>query len=280
MAFGSDNRLRGRAGVAQRERRLRLFPLCAHCEARGIVRPTDIIDHVTPLAFGGLDVDENCQGLCNWHNALKTAAENASAGGGATHPHWLERPKCPALLVCGPPAGGKSTRAEEMRRDADVLVDLDAIALTIDPTFDRTWSPDLLNQALRIRNAMLGELAKRPPAHGGRLILIVGAPSPAEREWWRHRLGAAIFLCDPGEAIATERAIARGDRPDKVADWYKRSRLPWSPPRPPRKRTGSDEDGFPIDDAVQDPGALERGQGQRIGEAKPKSPSRRNRKGT
>jgi 5-methylcytosine-specific restriction protein A len=280
MKRGSDKRLRGRAGQAQRARRLALYPVCAHCEIEGIVRPTDIIDHIRPLAFGGEDTDENCQGLCNWHNAIKTAAENASAGGGASHPTWLERPKCPAVVICGPPCGGKSTLAREMRRDPDVLVDLDAIATSIDPHWGRTWTPDLLNQALRLRNAMLGELARRSPPNGGRLLFVVSAPTVAERQWWADRLGAAIMTRDPGEKVATARAIARDGRADHVAAWYKRSRLPWSPEKPARKRTGSDEDGFPITDAGSDQDAPAGRPGQRIGEPKPKPRNPRQSKGT
>ena len=252
MKRGHDRRKRGRAGQADRARRLKLFPLCAHCEAEGIVRATDIIDHVIPLALGGLDVDENCQGLCNWHNAIKTALEDASAGGGASHPDWFTASASPAVIICGPPCGGKNRLADEIRKPGDVLVDLDAIAKTIDPGFDRTWTPDLLNKALRIRNAMLGEATRRPLPAGGRLILIVSAPAPAERQWWASRLGAAVMVRDPGEKVARERAIARDGRDDHVRAWYKRSRLPWSPKRPRLARQAFDEDGFPIDPGQTD----------------------------
>lgn len=245
--LGSDNRKRGRAGQADRKRRLKAHPVCAECEKEGKVRKTDIIDHIIPLAFGGEDTDENTQGLCNWHNAIKTAAENASAGGGAAHPAWLERPKSPVLVVAGPPCGGKSTFAARLAKPGDVIIDLDEIATEIDPSWKRQWSPELLNKALRIRNAMLGEAAKRPIPNGGRIILVVGAPTDAERQWWIDRLGATLLVRDPGQEEATRRAIARDGRGDHVEAYYRRRALPWSPKKPPRKRTGSDEDGFPIE---------------------------------
>lgn len=247
--YKEDGRKRGRAGQVDRARRLVLFPLCAHCEAEGLVRAATIIDHKIPLAFGGLDIDDNCQGLCAWHNAVKTALENASAGGGASHPEWLQRPTCPALIVCGPPGGGKSRYVAEMAKADDVVVDLDEIAGRIDPEWKRTWSPDLLNAALRQRNAILGALLTWKPPGRACLILIVSAPSQSERLWWADKLGATIVVIDPGQEEATRRAQARDGRSDHVADWYKRRSLPWSPAKTARKRLAVDEDGFPMDPA-------------------------------
>jgi len=58
-------RLRGRAGVRQRRRRLdRTDGLCERCQAKGIVRLAAVVDHVTPLALGGSDEDRNTRNLC------------------------------------------------------------------------------------------------------------------------------------------------------------------------------------------------------------------------
>lgn len=252
MTAGHDRRIRGAAGQRARKRRLKAHPLCAHCEAEGIVRPTDIIDHVLALALGGEDVDDNVQGLCHWHNAIKTAAEDASAGGGAPNPDWLGKSASPAVVIAGPPCGGKSHLAAELLKPADRLVDLDEIAKTIDPAFDRTWTPDLVNKALRVRNALLGEATRRPLPQGGRLILIVAAPTAAERSWWATRLGATLFVRDPGEAIARARAMERDGRDDHVRAYYKRSREAWTPKRVRLARQGFDEDGFPIDPGSSD----------------------------
>ena len=35
----------------------------------------DVIDHIVPLALGGLDTDENCRALCNVHHAVRTAEQ-------------------------------------------------------------------------------------------------------------------------------------------------------------------------------------------------------------
>lgn len=65
-------RLRGRAGQRQRQRRLYAEPLCRDCKAKGIVRAAVVIDHVIPLAHGGLDTDENCRALCVPHHEERT----------------------------------------------------------------------------------------------------------------------------------------------------------------------------------------------------------------
>jgi 5-methylcytosine-specific restriction enzyme A len=56
-------RIMGRKGVALRRRRLDANPLCADC-LPGRVTTATRVDHIKPLALGGLDVDENTRNLC------------------------------------------------------------------------------------------------------------------------------------------------------------------------------------------------------------------------
>lgn len=59
-------RLRGRAGVAQRNRRLaRSNRLCERCLAKDRVTAATVVDHIKPLALGGDDSDENTRNLCD-----------------------------------------------------------------------------------------------------------------------------------------------------------------------------------------------------------------------
>lgn len=52
---------------------------CSQCVAWHV--PTNLeIDHITPLAWGGTDTDENVQVLCKPHHRLKSIRENR------THP--------------------------------------------------------------------------------------------------------------------------------------------------------------------------------------------------
>lgn len=69
-------RLRGRAGVKQRDRRLkRSNYLCEDCLAQGIVRLATIVDHTIPLSKGVPDTDENTRNLCDDHNLKRTAEQ-------------------------------------------------------------------------------------------------------------------------------------------------------------------------------------------------------------
>lgn len=57
-------RLRGRAGVEQRKRRLAAEPLCRDCLVRGRVTASVVPDHIVPLSQGGSDDESNVQCLC------------------------------------------------------------------------------------------------------------------------------------------------------------------------------------------------------------------------
>ena len=71
-------------GRALQKARAKLFerdPLCAECKRQGRVTIATIRDHVVNLAAGGLDIEENTQGLCQACSDAKTAKE-AQAGRG------------------------------------------------------------------------------------------------------------------------------------------------------------------------------------------------------
>ena len=75
MALSSPNtRIRGRKGVELRKRRLQRSKYrCEHCLAKGIVSIATVVNHKTPLAHGGLDVDENTENLCAECDEVETA---------------------------------------------------------------------------------------------------------------------------------------------------------------------------------------------------------------
>jgi len=72
-------RARGRAGMAQRERRLKAEPFCRDCAEYGIQRLADEIDHITPLSAGGQDADDNVRSLCRVCHSARTRATRGSA---------------------------------------------------------------------------------------------------------------------------------------------------------------------------------------------------------
>lgn len=82
----SPNRIRGRAGQAQRARILARDTICRECIRQGKVTKSSvsvIADHVINLAEGGTNDDENFEGLCKRHSDQKTQAEAARAQGRA-----------------------------------------------------------------------------------------------------------------------------------------------------------------------------------------------------
>lgn len=244
---GSTPRLRGRAAVAQRLRRLRHEPLCRDCKARGQTTAATVPDHIVPLAFGGTDADDNIQCLCDECHAIKTAAEGAATQGAANHPHWLERSAIPINILSGPPCSGKTTYIANHAKAGDVVIDLDSIMMRLRPGY-RHWSNaltgDLLNAAVRVRNTMLGSLSRKDR---GRAWFIVSAPTKAERDWWAAKLGGEVILLHPGADECKRRAVSRGTPKaiKGVDDWERAARMPWSPPRPPRPTVQIGLDGWP-----------------------------------
>lgn len=221
-----------------------LYPTCARCAEMGFITATAIIDHKTPLAMGGPDTDENTQGLCLEHDAEKTAAEDASHAGAANHPLWLQRSRIPLTIVCGPPGAGKSTWVDAHAGALDTVIDLDRITqrLTGRPGHHRGTAH--LDAAIRVRNAMLGGLAR---SQAPRAFFIVSAPAPAERQWWTDKLGGDIVLVDPGQSTCQARILDRGTPwlTQAVADWYRRAKAPWSPPEVKREAPDIRLDGTP-----------------------------------
>jgi 5-methylcytosine-specific restriction protein A len=68
-------RLRGRAGVKQRDRRLqRTNYLCEMCLPDKVTIAT-VVDHIIPLAHGGEDIDSNTRNLCRDHDLEVTAKQ-------------------------------------------------------------------------------------------------------------------------------------------------------------------------------------------------------------
>jgi 5-methylcytosine-specific restriction protein A len=243
-------RLRGRAAVAQRKRRLqRTNGLCERCLEKGKVRIAKVVDHIKPLAFGGSDEDGNTQNLCSDCDAVKTAYDSAKQRGGAQHPDWLEPSAVPVTIVCGPPCSGKTTYVNDRATAEDLIISLDDIMMELDPSYVH-WSgavPEIMDSATRVRNALLGSLADRKH---GKAWFIVSAPSPAERDWWHSKLGGEIVLLHPGADECKNRAIARGTprAQSGIDEWERKARMPWSPKMPNSKiKPAIGLDGWPTE---------------------------------
>jgi 5-methylcytosine-specific restriction protein A len=227
-------RIRGRKGQELRKQRLAREPLCRHCREKGFIREATTPDHIVPIAYGGTDTEDNIQCLCADCHAIKTAKEGAAHGGASTHPDWLKPSGIPLTIVCGPPCSGKTTYVKEHAKAFDTIIDIDAIALDIDPTY-KPWSGmlkgELITKALRVRNAMLGSLHHQTR---GNAWFIVSAPAKAERDWWQQKLGGNLILIDTPADECKRRAVARGTPKaiDGIDQWFRRSKQPWKPKAP------------------------------------------------
>jgi len=65
-------RPRGRAAVAQRERKLAAEPDCRDCAERGFQTLAEEVDHIVRLEDGGTNDDENLRSLCKPCHKFRT----------------------------------------------------------------------------------------------------------------------------------------------------------------------------------------------------------------
>lgn len=245
-------RKRGTTGKIQRKRRLKNEPLCRHCAARGYVSASTVPDHIVPLSMGGTDDDSNIQCLCSRCHEIKSAIERV--GGTSNHPEWLQPSLIPLTIVCGPPCSGKTTYIEQHRGPTDIVIDLDSILTELHPPY-RHWTvgvdSQLLNQAIRVRNAMLGELSRDKPSRVEHAWFNVAAPTHAERLWWQNKLGGDVVLLHPGTAECKRRAMQRGTPRaiHGIDSWERSANSPWIPSTKRfREWTSFGPDGWPVYD--------------------------------
>lgn len=71
----ATKRITGRRLQAMRAQLFAAHPLCAECQRQGRVTLAKQRDHITPLAEGGTDDDDNVQGLCEPCHEVKSKAE-------------------------------------------------------------------------------------------------------------------------------------------------------------------------------------------------------------
>lgn len=218
-AYGAGKRLY--TGARLQEVRAHLFrsePLCRLCAAKGLVRVAEERDHIVPLAQGGTDSDDNVQPLCKPCHREKSMAE-AIRGRGAfgygvqAMPKWMPRALVPVVVVCGPPASGKTTYVAERAAPGELILDLDVMAseLSGKPLYHATREEAMA--ALRERNNRLSELARSPSCL--RAWLIVTAGTPEHREFWAGLYGQPTVLWTPkSECVARIKADDR--RPPDV----------------------------------------------------------------
>lgn len=158
-------------------------------------------------------------------------------------------PNCRVILVCGPPASGKSTYVKNNSAASDIVIDLDTIAR--EQGYDRDRPASALETLLTIRNARLAALSEEPSDRVAWVIL--GAPSRSLRQWWRRTLGVKPddqILLGPARAELRRRILNDPDRKHVVEkhyalvdQWLARERAN----DPGIAKRGVDDDGLPTD---------------------------------
>jgi len=215
------DRKRGRAGVAQRLRRLTAEPLCRDCKAKGRITVATVPDHILPIALGGKDTDDNVRCLCGSCHKLRTKEQFGYRNSGcdvqgrpldSAHPwnggngQWsaelierrmpsdLKPSRIPLTIVCGPPGSGKSTYIRQHSEPTDLVIDLDAIMQRMSGQPEHHTTTAYLKAAMEERNRQLRSLATDTQHTAA--WFIVSAPDPAERATWSKRLAGDLVVID------------------------------------------------------------------------------------
>jgi 5-methylcytosine-specific restriction protein A len=169
--------------------------------------------------------------------------------GDLARPDLLPKPTCRVMLVCGPPAAGKSTYVKRHRGAFDIVIDLDSIAR--EHGYGRVRPPEATAVLLTDRNDRLAKLHGLPP----KVVawVIIGAPSQKLRAWWSNLLGVrdgGLIVLNPGRDELRRRIMNDPDRVEvrqlhiKLVDqWLAREREN----KAGRILRGCDVDGWPSD---------------------------------
>lgn len=191
-------------------------PLCVKCAEAGKIQPGEEVDHIQPhhndheLMFD----PDNLQTLCKACHSEKTFTENGGLTRAAILPRWLERPDKPLIVVCGPPAAGKTTWTRESAGPGDLILDQDDIALEL--TGAPLWSLTAAqrDRILRERNKRLADFCAGRTSHAC-CYLIATAGTFKQRKFWTD-MGAALMVIHPGVDVCLQRLADETRRPEKI----------------------------------------------------------------
>ena len=130
------------------------------------------------------------------------------------------------IVVCGPPAAGKSTYVNARKAIGDMVWDHDAIMMTLtglDSHERSDRASRLLHYVMVMRDAFFEEV--RNSKRAARVWIIQSCPTEEERQMWRDKFDAKIVLLDTDEEVCAERVKERGPGWDEpLRAWFRRFR--------------------------------------------------------
>ncbi|WP_289008940.1 AAA family ATPase [uncultured Thermomonospora sp.] len=122
------------------------------------------------------------------------------------------------VLVCGPPAAGKTTWVRKHARPGDLVIDFDEICRQLGSRSRYDHPPQVRAMAKVIRPELERMAAEAP----GRAFIIRSLPDPQDRAAVARRLGARVVVL----ATPVEEAIKRA-RADHRPAWTERAIQSW-----------------------------------------------------
>lgn len=163
-------------------------PYCVKCD-----EPATVVDHVQDHKGNyRLFWDaSNHQALCKRCHDRKTARGN------------MATPK--RIVVCGPPASGKTTWVQQRRKAGDLVLDVDAIGATVFGCTEHEWPDTAVPMMSAIREAVVRFVKQR---WQGKAYLIVSDKHSAQQ--CAQAIGAEIVTMDTGLDTCRQRAAGRG----------------------------------------------------------------------
>jgi hypothetical protein len=142
----------------------------------------------------------------------------------------FERPICRVILVCGPPASGKSTYVRVNAKTGDTVIDLDEIAAYFG--LRRGWPSTHFALVFREWGSRLRALAQLGPNDVA--WVVMGAPRREQREYWMRALGVRssdlVMLSATREELFErvkadpERSRIRSEQVMAIRNWFELSR--------------------------------------------------------
>jgi predicted kinase len=133
--------------------------------------------------------------------------------------HFTPRHAGPRVVVCGPPASGKTTWVNEKILPGDLVWDTDAIASAICHAEKYPRSEQTVNVLMAMRRAFIQAAQECQ----GTVYLIVTEESQART--LNDKLGGRLVVMNTPEAVCVERIMAdpsrSKDQVEAVQRWWK-----------------------------------------------------------